>query len=68
MSGLAIAFLVLSIVLVWGGLAVSLTYLIRHPLPAEEPASPVEPEFGSRPGGAGQHARGGAGQESDRQS
>jgi hypothetical protein len=35
-SGLAIGFLALSILLVWGGLAVSVTYLVRHRLPDDD--------------------------------
>lgn len=37
MTGVAIAFLILSIVIVWGGLAVSILFLRSRPEPAEYP-------------------------------
>ena len=60
MSGLAVGFLALSILLVWGGLAVSVAYLVRHRLPDDDEApdddAPGEDDapgggVGSTPGG-----------------
>ncbi|AZC13796.1 MULTISPECIES: methionine/alanine import family NSS transporter small subunit [unclassified Microbacterium] len=37
MTGLAITFLILSIIIVWGGLAVSILFLRSRPEPTEYP-------------------------------
>lgn len=36
MTPLAITFMFISIAVVWGGLALSLRFLMRHPLPPED--------------------------------
>ncbi|HLS72501.1 MAG TPA: methionine/alanine import family NSS transporter small subunit [Actinomycetaceae bacterium] len=36
MTALAITFMIIAMLVVWGGLALSLRFLIRHPLPPED--------------------------------
>ncbi|WP_322409273.1 methionine/alanine import family NSS transporter small subunit [Microbacterium invictum] len=42
MTGLAIAFLILSITIVWGGLVASILFLRSRPEPAEYPPGGVD--------------------------
>ncbi len=37
MTPLAIALMLLAMLIIWGGLAVAITFLARHPLEDEEP-------------------------------
>lgn len=46
MTPLAITFMIIAVIVIWGGLAVSLVFLARHPLPPEQ-----EPEAATGAGG-----------------
>ena len=39
MTALAITFMIIAMLVVWGGLALSLRFLMRHPLPPEDEAT-----------------------------
>ncbi|WP_454085599.1 methionine/alanine import family NSS transporter small subunit [Georgenia sp. Marseille-Q6866] len=41
MTSLSIALMVISILIIWGGLAVAITFLVKHPLEDED--TPVQP-------------------------
>ncbi|MCM3662542.1 methionine/alanine import family NSS transporter small subunit [Georgenia satyanarayanai] len=42
MTSLSIALMVISILIIWGGLAVAITFLVKHPL-EDEDTSPAQP-------------------------
>lgn len=44
MTPLAITFMIIAVAVIWGGLVLSLVFLVRHPLPPE-----VVPEAGPGP-------------------
>ncbi len=46
MTAVAILFMLLAMAIIWGGLALAITFLARNPLPPEEPAGPEEPTLG----------------------
>lgn len=47
MTPLAITFMIIAILVIWGGLVASLVFLVRHPL---EPEDAPEAEPGQSPG------------------